>query len=1195
MGRVLVTPWYSVASYCRAQSTGRDSVLSCCSVRSSDACQGAGGLRRWPATPSLSLSSTSLLPLPPVKLRLPLSPLCVSGEEEGRAWCRGVVDHAWSEEEVANRREGPHWGSFFVKGMEHPLVCVPTDVAAAVRVATSVEVSPRSGVTLSRAMGFHTVRWCSEVLAIRACLGWPTALLRVRACLSLAGLIMCYKPAVRHGFVVLPRLFARCLALEGLSQSEVVSVSWDPVLGSLLREYSGLRACSSWQPTPDSPLSHYLSLRWFRSHVVVLGMGPQLGQAAVLCALCVSVAALSHPSAGAEAGARLVSRACGLRVPLLAASGGGLVAIVVTTFSSRRFHVFLVARTCMMVIARLCLVSAGVIGLALGRPVLLVVPASVFSQFRGPVLGCQPMMALACVLSTASALCPTMLVSFLLLWPLGARRRRSSVSDGLRRRLWRRVVVSSSESECCELLYPSVRLPCMINARVAGCSCYCAMCVASVVARRVRAIAARLALDSMAVVFLVWRTLAGKSRCFVCGVASPVERCDPCLHLLSAWCWLVMNSSEVLLEFFSIGSGGRLFLTRFCYCRATSESEVRCWFDWCVLVVFPGTVPWWFWWGFSQDRLAFFPGSPFGAFGGGSSQECFVFVSGHRCVAPVVCVACRLVGLRYGLGWRVLPVSPWRCFGRWCTYVALCLVLVLVVALSVVRQALVVASVPVFPLALGAIVFGCGTLLRSVFALLSTCGVGGSSRSGCQGLEALVGYPFPLSLSSSSLLPLRPAKLRLPLSPLCVSGKEEGRAWRRGVMDLTWSEEEVANRREGPHWGSFFVKVTEGDIFVAVSWQRCQEGRDPHPREPVEGVLRATSVLELAAHVWDAEGFGVLSWRRPESPLSHCLSLRWFRSHVAVLGVGPQLGQAAVLCALCVSAAALSHPSAGVEAGARLASRACRLRVPLLASSSSGLVAVVVTAFSSRRFQVFLVARACTMVIARLCLFSASIIGLALGRPVLLVVPASVFSRFCGLVLGCQPMMAPACVASRPDDVRGPGWFCLWAIDLVELWARRRGSSVSDGLRRRLWRRVFVSSIESECCELLYLSELRVVFCKSSGNNPQKTTELFSFGRLKEEKTRSRLHPLREATTSTRPHHSLGTVNSVNQRVNVVNRQPLHRQREFGGVREHPRDPVTVRKRTVYSSLLAITVGQLLPLRSYCGPIDGKRSCHLSR
>ncbi|MQM22068.1 hypothetical protein Taro_055116 [Colocasia esculenta] len=34
-------------------------------------------------------------------------------------------------------------------------------------------------------------------------------------------------------------------------------------------------------------------------------------------------------------------------------------------------------------------------------------------------------------------------------------------------------------------------------------------------------------------------------------------------------------------------------------------------------------------------------------------------------------------------------------------------------------------------------------------------------------------------------------------------------------------------------------------------------------------------------------------------------------------------------------------------------------------------------------------------------------------------------------------------------------------------------------------------------------------------NNPQKTTELFSFGRPKEEKTRSHLHPLREAITPT--------------------------------------------------------------------------------
>ncbi|MQM21361.1 hypothetical protein Taro_054399 [Colocasia esculenta] len=50
------------------------------------------------------------------------------------------------------------------------------------------------------------------------------------------------------------------------------------------------------------------------------------------------------------------------------------------------------------------------------------------------------------------------------------------------------------------------------------------------------------------------------SRCFVCRVAPLVERCDTCLWLLSALCWLVLNSGEVLPEFFSVGSGRKLFV-----------------------------------------------------------------------------------------------------------------------------------------------------------------------------------------------------------------------------------------------------------------------------------------------------------------------------------------------------------------------------------------------------------------------------------------------------------------------------------------------------------------------------------------------------------------------------------------------------------------------------------------------------------
>ncbi|MQM00255.1 hypothetical protein Taro_032988 [Colocasia esculenta] len=42
----------------------------------------------------------------------------------------------------------------------------------------------------------------------------------------------------------------------------------------------------------------------------------------------------------------------------------------------------------------------------------------------------------------------------------------------------------------------------------------------------------------------------------VCCVALLVERCDTCLWLLSALCGLVVNSGEVLPEFFSVGSSG---------------------------------------------------------------------------------------------------------------------------------------------------------------------------------------------------------------------------------------------------------------------------------------------------------------------------------------------------------------------------------------------------------------------------------------------------------------------------------------------------------------------------------------------------------------------------------------------------------------------------------------------------------------
>ncbi|MQM14371.1 hypothetical protein Taro_047301 [Colocasia esculenta] len=66
----------------------------------------------------------------------------------------------------------------------------------------------------------------------------------------------------------------------------------------------------------------------------------------------------------------------------------------------------------------------------------------------------------------------------------------------------------------------------------------------------------------------------------------------------------------------------------------------------------------------------------------------------------------------------------------------------------------------------------------------------------------------------------------------------------------------------------------------------------------------------------------------------------------------------------------------------------------------------------------------------------------------LAVVSASVFSRFRGPVLGCQSVVAPVCVASRPcgmSIVRGGsacGPSALWRFEVAMLAVRRRSHLV---------------------------------------------------------------------------------------------------------------------------------------------------------
>ncbi|MQL68611.1 hypothetical protein Taro_000896, partial [Colocasia esculenta] len=395
-------------------------------------------------------------------------------------------------------------------------------------VATAVCITTPEGVIVSRRTG--TKRWHRDAL------GCPPA--------GVPPSDVCSSPTL--GVQPAPPL-----------APSLPSGPWTPILASLLRECSGLRACSSWQPSwqtlerrgkrgldsgaesflelfflgwdvevvevfssqcgPDSPLSHCLSLHWFWSHVVVLGVGPQLGQAAVLHAFVCFCGGSDLLFCGGEAGARLASREHGRHVPLLAASGSGLVVVVVTTFPSV-IHCPSLHGGCSLAFRSPFLGASLWWHLHVWFPDLAVCSGSEVVLLVGP----RPCGGLRCPC----------------LW--GSSSRELGVGWVAETTVVS-CVVSSSESECCELLYLSeLRVVlCKFSGFVCvlqeGCSCCHVACVVSVVAQCVHAVVARLAVDSLAVLLPVWRTIAGKSR-------------------------RVVSSGEVLLEFFSVGSGEKPFV-----------------------------------------------------------------------------------------------------------------------------------------------------------------------------------------------------------------------------------------------------------------------------------------------------------------------------------------------------------------------------------------------------------------------------------------------------------------------------------------------------------------------------------------------------------------------------------------------------------------------------------------------------------
>ncbi|MQL93654.1 hypothetical protein Taro_026301 [Colocasia esculenta] len=694
----------------------------------------------------------------------------------------------------------------------------------------------------------------------------------------------------------------------------------------------------------------------------------------------------------------------------------------------------------------------------------------------------------------------------------------------------------------------------MIRARVAGCSFCCAACVASVVARRVRAVAARLALDSLAVVFLVWRTLASQSslvgcplvvgvcvvivvfglvflcavvccardaelsRCLACCVAPLVERCDTCLWLLSAWRWLVVNSSKVLLEFFSIGSGGNEDRFALVSAVAVLPQSLR----------YAASV------GLAGAFWRVFPERCLGGSGGGWLLALLVESAWALSVKALCAWLCVWL-----LRWPACLVSHSGLMSAVGVWLA-----VLLVEASILRCGLplargrdslrCVSPSSVFRWLLEVVMFHCGVLpgcaslgpsevdvLSSTSAVVLLlvwlcvalvsleadggvfCQLGPSEVDVLSSTSAVVLLLVWLcvALAGCRLLVLKATHLwsRSGCSGFCSAsrcsdfscravcacvGRRPLRGFRKGVLCVPVPAGLVlVTSRLCRFCGdcpacSLFARclALEGlprSEVVSVAW-------DPRPREPVEGVLRATSVLEaLLSGSGTSRCLEFLAQTR-QSFVSLSLSALVPEPRSGVRREAAAWPGCGVACVVCFCGGSVS-PFAGAEAGARLASRACGLRVPLLAASGGGLVAVITRA---SRFGV-------------------------------LSVP-----WFRGPIPGCQPVMAPACVAPRPDGVStvpggsacvlstastlcltllvSAGVVCVARPRLVvvalrflaalaseglviptgpcsrgsppyflQLGARRRGSSMSDGLRRRLWRRIVVSSSESERWELL--------------------------------------------------------------------------------------------------------------------------------
>ncbi|MQM15606.1 hypothetical protein Taro_048552 [Colocasia esculenta] len=437
--------------------------------------------------------------------------MCVanSGEEEGRAWCPGVVELAWSEKEVANRREGPYWGSFFVKALVdvvglalgRPVLLVVSasvfswfrdSVLRCQSVMAPACVASRpcsvSGVWGGSACGPSTLGRSEVAMLVESCvspdLGWWSWRCAVRDCSSWLVLAEVRFPqncvVLVSGYcgaaleVKVHRLVALCSGKSGalvvlvevlpgpacVASTVLLAVVFTLMcvvrLGCVLVRFSQDDSCRFWgRFSPKLPGGECkLGGALVAFHVVVLEFGLFIGLdrggASCSCApgscyglrsLCRRVGA---PCFGVLFGADVVVvllKSLDFRVlplwvsgeespsvgPVLSAtewvadwlvptvrSVGGCSRVVfgwrfllfrpdLASLSTYGVVVPFGHPTCGWsepLVSRLgAPAPVGVVGLALGRPVLLVVSASVFSRFCVSDHGCQSVMAPACVAS----------------------------------------------------------------------------------------------------------------------------------------------------------------------------------------------------------------------------------------------------------------------------------------------------------------------------------------------------------------------------------------------------------------------------------------------------------------------------------------------------------------------------------------------------------------------------------------------------------------------------------------------------------------------------------------------------------------------------------------------------------------------------------------------------------------------------